>query len=120
MPTHYAASPLNTPDEAPFDSAMAPGSPCLDAPLANGDWLLRHLGQGFTLRSFGELPPQDLAPTLVVGRDIADPQGLLRERYDGQPGTVYLIRPDQHVAARWRGFDPAKVRAALRRALAQE
>lgn len=120
LPTHYAASPLNTPDEAPFDSAMAPGSPCLDAPLADGDWLLRHLGRGFTLLSFGELPPQDLAPALVVGRDIADPQGLLRERYDGQPGTVYLIRPDQHVAARWRGFDPAKVRAALRRALAQE
>lgn len=42
------------------------------------------------------------------------------ERYDGKPDTCYLIRPDQHVAARWRRFDPAQIRAALTRATAQE
>ena len=57
------------------------------------------------------------ATPLVVGRDLHDAQGLLAERYDGQPGSVYLIRPDQHVAARWRRFDAAAVRAALQRAL---
>ena len=123
-PTHYAASPLNTPDEAPFESAMAPGSPCLDAPLGGGAWLLERLGRGFTLLSFGELPAPDLAPVpvqvLCIGRDLDDPKGLLRERYDGRPGTVYLIRPDQHVAARWRGFDAAKVAAALARCLGRE
>jgi 3-(3-hydroxy-phenyl)propionate hydroxylase len=31
-------------------------------------------------------------------------------------GTTYLIRPDQHVAARWRGFDAGLVQAALARA----
>jgi 3-(3-hydroxy-phenyl)propionate hydroxylase len=40
-------------------------------------------------------------------------------RYDGQPGTVYLLRPDQHVCARWRKLDAAKVRAALARATGQ-
>jgi 3-(3-hydroxy-phenyl)propionate hydroxylase len=47
---------------------------------------------------------------------IVDAQGLIAKRYDGQPGTVYLLRPDQHVAARWRGLDGAKVQQALARA----
>jgi 3-(3-hydroxy-phenyl)propionate hydroxylase len=59
------------------------------------------------------------ARVLSVGGDVEDVQGLLAQRYDARPGTVYLIRPDQHVAARWRRFDAAKVRAALRRATAQ-
>jgi len=48
---------------------------------------------------------------------VIDSKGLLQQRYDGQPGTLYLIRPDQHVAARWRQFDPEQVQAALGRAL---
>jgi 3-(3-hydroxy-phenyl)propionate hydroxylase len=51
---------------------------------------------------------------------VIDTQGLLAQRYDGRPGTCYLIRPDQHIAARWRRFDAGAVRAALRRVLAQE
>jgi 3-(3-hydroxy-phenyl)propionate hydroxylase len=57
------------------------------------------------------------ARVLTVGRDVIDAEGLLRERYDGQPGTVVLIRPDQHVAARWRRFDEPQIRTALRRCL---
>jgi 3-(3-hydroxy-phenyl)propionate hydroxylase len=30
---------------------------------------------------------------------------------------VYLVRPDQHVAARWRTFDEEQVRQAMCRAL---
>jgi 3-(3-hydroxy-phenyl)propionate hydroxylase len=52
------------------------------------------------------------------GADLRDPEGLLEQRFDGRRGTVYLIRPDQHVAARWRAFDAAKIRAALARCLA--
>jgi 3-(3-hydroxy-phenyl)propionate hydroxylase len=43
---------------------------------------------------------------------------VLAQRYDARPGTVYLIRPDQHVAARWRAFDATAAQAALKRALA--
>jgi 3-(3-hydroxy-phenyl)propionate hydroxylase len=45
----------------------------------------------------------------------------LRARYLGDAkSAVYLIRPDQHVAARWADFDTASVRAALRTACGME
>jgi 3-(3-hydroxy-phenyl)propionate hydroxylase len=47
---------------------------------------------------------------------VIDEKGLAARRYDAQPGTCYLIRPDQHVAARWRTLDVARIRAALAQA----
>ena len=124
-PTSYVQSSLNTPDAEAFAGKMLPGTNCADAPIQrNGQdaWLLNQLGQGFVLLSFGPAAPVTVgsitASVLQVGKDIIDAQGVLTERYDGKPGTVYLIRPDQHVAARWRQFDRAKVLAALRRTLA--
>jgi 3-(3-hydroxy-phenyl)propionate hydroxylase len=134
MPTPYQHSPLNTPDEQPFAGAMKPGTNCADAPVRHQGrpaWLLDVLNAlhgpagGFTLLVFGERPAQESiaegrigARALCVGGDVEDSEGLLAQRYDARPGTVYLIRPDQHVAARWRALDPAKVRAALKRATA--
>ena len=57
------------------------------------------------------------ARVVSVGMDLVDANGVLAERYDARPGTVYLIRPDQHVAARWRAFDAARIQAALARCL---
>jgi 3-(3-hydroxy-phenyl)propionate hydroxylase len=135
MPTPYLQSSLNTLDEDRFDGLMKPGTNCADAPLRHqgqAAWLLNVLNTlhgpagGFTLLCFGERPAAErvaegpiTARVLSVGGDVEDVQGLLAQRYDARPGTVYLIRPDQHVAARWRRFDAAKVRAALRRATAQ-
>jgi 3-(3-hydroxy-phenyl)propionate hydroxylase len=121
---------LNTPDRSAFAGAMRPGTACADAPLLVGTrpgWLLDHLGHGFALLCFGALPAQAVAALqgaavpirpLVIGHHLHDHQGVLAQRYDAQPGTCYLIRPDQHVAARWRSFDAPAVHAALRRALA--
>ncbi|MDO9159146.1 MAG: FAD-dependent oxidoreductase, partial [Burkholderiaceae bacterium] len=127
-PTPYARSSLNTPDGDVFAGHMVPGTFCADAPvLRDGQpaWLLNQLGGGFVLLSFGPVLADAsvrvgnvVARVLEVGRDVVDVDGVLTERYDGQPGTVYLIRPDQYVAARWRGFDAAAATAALRRALA--
>lgn len=41
----------------------------------------------------------------------------LRARYLGdKPAAVYLLRPDQHVAARWEKFDEADVKSSVLRA----
>ena len=50
---------------------------------------------------------------------IVDTQGLVAKRYDAQPGTTYLLRPDQHVLARWRTLDTDRLQAAMARALGQ-
>ena len=131
MPATLRDSPLNTPDRDAFAGAMVPGAPAADAPLPDGApsrWLLRALGgEGFTALVFDgpgraalcreiEAGAADRVPvrTLVLAAD-----GLAAERYDARPGTVYLLRPDQHVCARWRAPVAADIAAALRRALAQ-
>lgn len=48
---------------------------------------------------------------------IIDQQGFVRERFDLQPGSYYLFRPDQYVCGRWRTFDLEKVKAAVKRAI---
>ncbi|RDI22703.1 FAD-dependent oxidoreductase [Pseudacidovorax intermedius] len=122
VPCVLRASPLNTPDAEAFDSAMVPGAPLCDAPLQTpqGDpaWLLRSLGPDFTLLVFGEAPHwvRELPGVAVrcLGQDLIDAQGVLARRLDAQPGTAYLVRPDQHVCARWRRPSLEAVRAALR------
>lgn len=55
-------------------------------------------------------------PGATVVRDV---EGLAARRYDARAGTCYLIRPDQHVCARWRTVDAARIGAALDRAIGQ-
>ncbi|WP_454742630.1 FAD-dependent oxidoreductase [Cupriavidus necator] len=146
LPTVLADSPLNTPDADPFAGAMVPGAACVDAPLLRHDpaqpgWLLGELAGDFTLMVFGDgnVIPSDVQHKLATGavpvrillvlaqgqpaaapqgvRRVTDSEGLLARRYDGRAGTCYLIRPDQHVCARWRAFDADAVHAALLRAL---
>ena len=63
------------------------------------------------------LGPQTQAAALPAGIvTVVDHEHLLAKRYDAQDGTCYLIRPDQHIAARWRLWDASKVNAALQRA----
>ena len=146
VPSVLVDSALNTPDADAFAGQMVPGAPLDDAPLRVGgqdSWLLPQLGDGFVLlacasspaAAVAELPGLlDAAPTLAaqalplqVKLVCAEPgaasvpvlhdvQGLAHQRLDLLPGTCYLVRPDQHVVARWRRFDPAAVQAALRRA----
>jgi 3-(3-hydroxy-phenyl)propionate hydroxylase len=55
----------------------------------------------------------------VLRLPLTEANAMAAQRYDAQPGTVYLLRPDQHVCARWRAPAPSAIRAALARALAR-
>lgn len=55
----------------------------------------------------------DACPGAAVLRDV---EGLAAKRYDARAGTCYLIRPDQHVCARWRDVDAARIAEAMARA----
>jgi len=134
VPATLHRSPLNTPDRDGFAGAMVPGAPAADAPLADGRWLLRQLSPtGFSALVFGADGSAEVAEStgaaesaVVAGAEGLVPvhvvhlpaEGLAAERYDARPGTVVLLRPDQHVCARWRAPTAEDVAAALRRALA--
>jgi len=146
VPSYYTNSPLNTPDTDAFAGNMVPGAPLDDAPVNADSWLLHHLGGDFALlvdvgqaqamsdeqrAHWSDLAAQLAAETVPVrlwlvtadeavpGLDtLVDTKGRLRERLDLQVESVYLIRPDQHVAARWRAFDGGRVREAMRCACA--
>jgi 3-(3-hydroxy-phenyl)propionate hydroxylase len=46
-------------------------------------------------------------------RVLVDVQGLFAKRYDAQSESAWLVRPDQHIAARWRHFELQAVERAL-------
>lgn len=139
LPTVYDGSPLNSPDEAAFPSAMRPGSAATDAPVGidgRRDWLLHALGPEFTLllapgdgvaveelrNAVADLPVSVAVRTVGLGQDadLHDCDGLVTRRYDLWPGTAYLFRPDQHVCARFRSPRPEGVRRAVLRAMGWE
>jgi 3-(3-hydroxy-phenyl)propionate hydroxylase len=99
----------------------APLSPDVLAQLADVSW---H-GESTPLRAIASpIKPSLLivapSPLDIPGMTvIVDTQGLVAKRYDAQPGTAYLLRPDQHVLARWRTLDSARLQAAMARALGQ-
>ncbi|MGH7048850.1 MAG: FAD-dependent monooxygenase, partial [Stellaceae bacterium] len=53
-------------------------------------------------------------------RRIADPDGSLWERFAAQQFPLYLVRPDEHVAARLPAIDPAALLIALEVALGKQ
>ncbi len=123
VPATLHRSTLNTPDVDSFIGAMCPGAVAADAPLRRGDaacWLLDELGAHFSLLVFGAVPPwaRNLpVQVLSIGPEgCEDVEGLAARRYDARDGTAYLLRPDQHVCARWRAPSEALLRAALARA----
>jgi 3-(3-hydroxy-phenyl)propionate hydroxylase len=145
VPAVLTQSSLNTPETAEFAGDMVPGAVMDDAPMREHDadfWLLDRVGKHFMVLLFVSDPHQLDTATARTCSSLADgpipievvlvsrnagvaPEGLrvfvdyknrFAERFDAQPGTTYLIRPDQHVAGRWRAFDATVLKTALARA----
>lgn len=142
LPHVASRSPLCTPDEEPCAGDALLGGPAVDAPVrrrGRAGWLLEDLGGEFVVLRFAsaqdapgaerEHALRAACPVGVVvrlleigapgapGCALEDVDGVAARRYGATGGATYLLRPDQHVAARWRRFDPAAIAAAVRRAL---
>lgn len=142
----YADSALNSPadDDARFETGPCHGAPPRNVRLGADDFLLDHLGGCFDLLCFTEVdaaaiaqPVRDVvaqarrrgfplrvtaigATGLVGGADqsLADGQRRVRERYGVcAAGAAYLLRPDQHVCARWLELDAPRLQTTLRNCL---
>jgi 3-(3-hydroxy-phenyl)propionate hydroxylase len=127
-PSVYA-TPLSTADRDDWRGGPGPGTSMVDAPVADarGDPIFLtdafvKAGMRFTLLEFGngaspELP-EGVAAIRIGDKDgLVDSAGLATARYDAEPGTAYLLRPDGYVAARFRHPTQPMLDAALARAV---
>ena len=126
VPSIYE-TPLSTADTDTWRGGPRPGASMPDAPIAAAggepmfltEAFIRN-GTDFTLLEFGngkaaEVPAGMGAIRIGGNGGLTDPAGLAAARYDAEPGTAYLLRPDGYVAARFRH----PVRPALDAALAR-
>jgi 3-(3-hydroxy-phenyl)propionate hydroxylase len=121
-------SPLSTVDCDAWRGGPRPGASMLDAPIAEraGDSnfltdAFIKAGTRFTLLEFingvAVDAPDDVGVIRIGGQGgFFDSAGLAGSRYDAEPGTAYLLRPDGYVAARFRLPTRAALDAALARA----
>lgn len=145
-PHEYGSSPLNSmgDDNLLFKAGPAHGAPPLNVRFAPDSYLLDHLGGGFDLLYFtnGKAIPAELqavvagirargigvrliavssqATSAIQGADLVldDSEGRCRTRYGVMAdGAAYLLRPDQHVCARWMALDANRLQAAFKAAL---
>jgi 3-(3-hydroxy-phenyl)propionate hydroxylase len=126
-PIAYTGSPLNGPSQGEWRHGLAaPGLPAPEAILSgpHGSFhLTQCYGKEFVCLVFGDgAMPQavkELAALGIAVLDIppqADSLGQARERYglrDARAQALVLVRPDGYVMGRWRGLDPAPLRAAF-------
>ena len=98
-----------------------PGAAALDAPVfvdGKAEWFLGCLdGSEFkviVLKPEGQLQITPFPRGTEGEKIVASHEWLTR--YDAQPGSTYLFRPDQHICARWRSYDEQAVLAAVARA----
>jgi len=122
-------SPLSTADRDAWHGGPRPGASMPDAPISSRSGEAMFLteafirqGTRFTLLEFGNgaatEAPEGLGMIRIGGADgFVDTEGLASARYDAEPGTGYLLRPDGYVAARFRKASRTAMQAAFSRAI---
>ncbi|NIB40792.1 monooxygenase [Pseudomaricurvus alkylphenolicus] len=139
-PHTYANSSLNATDDGgeAFTAGPAIGEVAHSHRLADNDFLLDYLQGALTLLVFAteangpvfEMQSSFPLRRIVVNRNgspvpgadlvIRDRNDELSQAYGAEVGTVYLIRPDQHVCGRWKHVAAESLQAAINRAVCAE
>ncbi len=117
-PTTYDGSSLNSSDYMKEPRRSRVGAPCPDLPLEDG-FLLNKTGKSFCICAFHTEVDLDEESFPVNIKIINIQEGssnsdFIFDRFLGDyEEAVYLIRPDQHIAARWPFFDEASIKKAI-------
>ncbi|MBT6273435.1 MAG: monooxygenase, partial [Chromatiales bacterium] len=128
--------------EPRFNAGPGCGAPLINRRLRSGGYLLDHLGPAFSLLMFSDEALEQMtsrlgdvqkaigawAPLVTIllvsksgirpkGFDnvvsIGDADGAVANAYGAATATVYLVRPDRHVCARWLACDYAELAEAV-------
>lgn len=144
VPAILSGSSLNTIDNESFDTTLQIGASFEDGPVNyqnKSGFLIDYLRPVFHglyfCNSVSDIPDthlaamrtleQEIVPvvTLIISKQegkldghliLTDIKGLLHQRYGAGSGSYHLLRPDQHLAARWQQFELKHVLHAVQTA----
>ena len=133
QPYTYSESPLTpyTGRDADFASGPVSGSASPNAELADGTHLLDRAGDGMTAMLFCDGAPSAGQAALLeelgkrdkrfvsiliqcqhsppIAGAIPDGDGEMARLFGAAPDTLYLLRPDLHIAGRWKTIVPDEI-----------
>lgn len=99
-PYTYSESPVVLADDPDFNGGPVPGAAMPDARVGDG-FLSDLMGPGFTLLCFSE-GLADAPPIDDLNICLLQPGSEAAQIYAASAQSAYLIRPDGHIAARWK------------------